>query len=99
MAERAGMTQQTGKSTAIQANPASSTVRFVEPQAVYNRLNELYDAISRRACEMFEGGGGSGRDLDHWFKAEEELLHPVHMTMREADGDNRTGRGSGIQRQ
>ncbi len=85
MAERAGITQQTGKNTAIQANPASSTVRFVEPQAAYNRLNELYDAISRRAFEMSEGDGGSGRDLDHWFKAEAELLHPVHMTMREAD--------------
>jgi HSP20 family molecular chaperone IbpA len=86
MAERAGITQQTGKSTAIQVNPASTTLRFVEPQAVHNRLNELYDAIARRAFEMFEGdGSAAGRDLDHWFKAEAELLHPVHVTMREAD--------------
>ena len=80
MAERAAVAQQTARSTAIQGNPAATTPRFVEPQAVYNRLNELYDAIARRAFEMFEGdGSAAGRDLDHWFRAEAELLHPVHV--------------------
>jgi len=86
MAERATAAQQTAKSFAIQPNPAATTPRFVEPQAVYNRLNELYDAIARRAFEMFEGDGAAvGRDLDHWFRAEAELLHPVHVSVREAD--------------
>jgi HSP20 family molecular chaperone IbpA len=86
MAERAAAAQQTAKSLAIQANPVATTPKFVEPQAVYNRLNELYDAIARRAFEIFESDGSAvGRDLDHWFKAEAELLHPAHVAVREAD--------------
>jgi HSP20 family protein len=49
-------------------------------------MNELFDAISRRAFELFEGDGGiSGRELDHWFRAEAELLHPAHVQIKELD--------------
>jgi len=35
---------------------------------------------------MFERDGWShGRDLDHWFQAEEELLHPVHIHIKDSD--------------
>ena len=85
MAERA-LSQSSGRSIASQTGSAASTPRFVEPQAIYNRMNELYDAISRRAFELFEGDGGiSGRELDHWFKAEAELLHPAHVQVNESD--------------
>jgi HSP20 family protein len=51
-------------------------------------MNELYDAISCRAFELFEGDGRIlGRDLDHWFKAEAELLHPAHVQIKES-GDS-----------
>jgi HSP20 family protein len=85
MAERA-LSQSSGRSIASQTGSAASTPRFVEPQAISNRMNELYDAISRRAFELFEGDGGiSGRELDHWFKAEAELLHPAHVQIQESD--------------
>ena len=49
-------------------------------------MNELYDTIARRAFELFEGDGRiAGRDRDHWFKAEAELLHPAHVRIRESD--------------
>jgi HSP20 family protein len=84
MAERA-ISQSSARSLATQPGSAASTPRFVEPQAVYNRMNELYDAISRRAFELFEGDGRIiGRDLDHWFKAEAELLHPAHVQIKES---------------
>ena len=84
MAERA-ISQSGGRSLASQASSAASTPRFVEPQAIYNRMNELYDTISRRAFELFEGDGRIfGRDLDHWFKAEAELLHPAHLQIKES---------------
>lgn len=83
MAERA-IAQQ--RSLASQASSGNSAPRFVEPEAVINRRNEVYDAIARRAFEMFEGDGRvDGRALDHWFKAEEEMLHPAHVQIRESD--------------
>ena len=87
MAERAPVSQSSGRSLAIQgSSSATLTPRFVEPQAIYNRMNELYDAISRRAFELFEGDGRIvGRDLDHWFKAESEVLHPAHVRIRESE--------------
>lgn len=87
MAERA-ISQSGGRSLSSQASSAASTPRFVEAQAIHNRMNELYDAISRRAFELFEGDGRIlGRDLDHWFKAEAELLHPAHVQIKES-GDS-----------
>lgn len=81
MAERA---QQ--KSLASQASSGNLTPRFVEPEAIVNRMNELYGAIARRAFELFESDGRlDGRELDHWFKAEAELLHPAHVQIRESD--------------
>jgi HSP20 family protein len=87
MAERASVSQSSGRSLASQGSSAAAlTPRFVEPQAIYNRMNELYDAISRRAFELFEGNGRVvGRDLDHWFQAESELLHPAHVRIRESE--------------
>ena len=86
MAERASVSQAGGKSRASQAGLATTVPRFVEPQAIYAHINELYDAIACRAFELFEGDGKiSGRDLDHWFRAEGELLHPVHVQIRESD--------------
>jgi HSP20 family protein len=81
MAERA---QQ--RSLASQGSSGNLTPRFVEPEAIVNRMNELYDAIARRAFELFEGDGRmGGRELDHWFKAESEMLHPAHVQIRESD--------------
>jgi HSP20 family molecular chaperone IbpA len=85
MAERASVSHQSSRNI---GNPASSaiTLRLVEPEAINSRINELYDAIARRAFEIFEGDGRvSGRELDHWFRAEAELLHPSHVQVREAD--------------
>ncbi len=81
MAERVAVTQGSGRSLAT----PGSYPRFVEPQAIHSRMKELYDAIARRAFELFEGDGRiSGRDLDHWFKAQEELLHPAHVQISES---------------
>jgi HSP20 family protein len=52
----------------------------------FNKIQQVHDAIARRAFELFEGDGGLfGRDLDYWFKAESELLHPVHIDLTESD--------------
>ena len=49
-------------------------------------MQAIFDDISRRAFEFFEHGGRvTGRDLDHWFRAERELLHPVRIELTEND--------------
>ena len=53
---------------------------------IFDRMREMQDVISRRAFDLFEKGGRMfGRDLDDWFKAESELLHPVNINMEEID--------------
>jgi HSP20 family protein len=48
------------------------------------RMNEVFDAISRRAFELFESNGRIfGHDVEDWFKAESEVLHPVHINITE----------------
>lgn len=84
MAERAPVSQPSARA-AIQAS-LPSIPKFVEPQAIYDQVNEIYSAIQRRAFQLFEDEGRiSGRDLDHWLRAEAELLHPAHVQVRESD--------------
>jgi HSP20 family molecular chaperone IbpA len=67
--------------------PNPTVLKVVEPQTLRERINDMYDSIARRAFAMFEEDGGrNGHDLDHWFKAEQEMLHPVHMSITDGDG-------------
>ena len=67
------------RSTAVQV------AKEPAPLSVFERADALFDAVSKRAYEIFQGGGGVfGRELDDWFKAERELLHPLHISMNES---------------
>lgn len=75
----------TANATATQMAPVPA--KAIERQDVFERFNQIYNSIARRAFEIFEGNGRSfGHELDDWFKAESELLHPVHVRMAESDG-------------
>ena len=53
-----------------------------------DRINKMSQAIAQRAYEIFEGNGRKfGHDLDDWFKAEMDMLHPVHVNIAES-GNN-----------
>lgn len=76
----------TEKSAAVQTARSSTSLRVVEPKTFFDRINRVYDSISRRAFELFEHNGGIfGREWDDWFKAEAELLHPIHLHIDETD--------------
>jgi HSP20 family protein len=76
------------QSTAVQRARARAHLRLVSSDQIFDRMRETYDAIARRAFEIFEGNGRRfGRDLEDWFRAERELLHPVHMEISETEGD------------
>lgn len=53
---------------------------------IFDQIQDTVNALSRRAYEIFEGNGRAfGRDLEDWFQAERELLHPVHVSIEESD--------------
>jgi len=56
------------------------------PGSLVERVDEIFDAISRRAFDIFEGRGHFfGSPLDDWLRAERELLHPVSINLVESD--------------
>ena len=56
-------------------------------QSPGNMFDNIYDAITRRAFELFEGNGRwFGHDMEDWFRAERELLHPLYLDLQESDG-------------
>lgn len=64
----------------------STPIRLVHFSSLLERMDQISKAIARRAYEVFESDGRPpGRELDHWFRAESELLHPVHVEIAESD--------------
>jgi HSP20 family protein len=74
------------KESGLAVQPARDTfVQKGESEGLVERMNNLYDHIARRAFEIFDGDGRpNGRDLAHWFQAEMELLHPLHIEVSES---------------
>lgn len=74
------------QSSPQQTSPSPASLKVANPERLSERMQNVYETIARRAFEMFERDGWShGRDLDHWFQAEEELLHPVHIHIKDSD--------------
>jgi HSP20 family protein len=72
--------------TAIQRQKEAAPVKSLPASDLFKRMEETYNAIARRAFEVFEGRRrGDGHDLEDWFKAESELLHPLHLDVAETD--------------
>lgn len=74
------------QSTAVQRAREPAPPEIESFEGIANRMSEAFNAIARRAFEIFEGRGRmSGRDLDDWLQAESEVLHPVHLEVDETD--------------
>jgi HSP20 family protein len=81
MPEQAKAVEPAKKST------SPTLLKFVPPGELFARFEKVFDEISKRAFEIFEGKGKiTGHDLADWFEAEHELLHPVHVEVTEKDG-------------
>jgi HSP20 family protein len=73
------------KGTAVQVAKQPTSVTPIAFENLFERANSMLNAISRRAYEIFESNGRLfGRDLEDWFRAERELLHPVHVHVTES---------------
>jgi HSP20 family protein len=72
--------------TAMQQAKAPVPVKQSVTDDVFDRIQKTYDAIARRAFEIFDSNGRwLGHELDDWFRAESELLHPLHLEITETD--------------
>ncbi len=61
-------------------------VKLRDLDQMMDRMHKMYSSIANRAFELFENKGRIfGRDLEDWFRAESELLHPVHVTIKESE--------------
>jgi HSP20 family protein len=73
-----------GEATAVKR--AEEPTRVVKYTSLFDQMDETFNALARRAYEIFDGNGRVfGRDLDNWFQAERELLHPVSLNITETD--------------
>jgi len=74
------------KSTAVQPAKEQALSKPAAFESLFDRADEVFDAISRRAYDIFEHEGHTaGGALRDWFQAEKELLHPVHINVTESD--------------
>jgi HSP20 family protein len=59
---------------------------FVEAEKMFERFAEITKETAQRAFEFFRDRGGEfGRELDDWFKAENEILRPTPVEMTDSD--------------
>jgi len=76
----------TEKAIATKTALAPVPVKTLEAEDVVERFESIYDAIARRAFEIFDNSGRfPGHDLEHWLQAESEILHPVNINMSKTD--------------
>ena len=72
--------------TAVQPAKGPIAVKQSATSDVRDQIQQTYDSIARRAFEIFnDNGRWLGHELENWFRAESELLHPVHLEIAESD--------------
>jgi len=71
-----------GEAIAVHKAESAKHITPKKTETLVERMNEVFDTISRRAFELFESNGRIfGHELEDWFKAERELFHPVHINV------------------
>lgn len=68
-----------------QALQTATDVKLVPQREFAEYTQELFDAIGRRAYELFESRGrADGRDQEDWLRAEAELVQPLRCHFTES---------------
>ncbi len=79
--------------TALQSETATGIEKvenqnefIIHAEKIFDRINELYQSIEKRAYELFEERGyEEGHDAEDWFRAESEYLMKVPVEINEYD--------------
>jgi HSP20 family protein len=62
-----------------------AAIHPVKFENLAEQVNKMFMTVAERAYEIFEGNGRAfGHDVEDWFKAEMELLHPVHVEITQS---------------
>ena len=73
-----------GEATAMKR--VEEPTRPIKYVSLFDKMEDTFNALARRAYEIFEGNGRAfGHELENWFQAERELLHPVPVNITESD--------------
>jgi HSP20 family protein len=68
------------------SNPMAGTLPIKKTESIFDELKKMQDRIMHRAYDMFESNGRAlGRDLEHWFNAERELVWKPAIELSEKD--------------
>ncbi|HWF38675.1 MAG TPA: Hsp20 family protein [Candidatus Acidoferrales bacterium] len=60
-------------------------IKVVNDGSLQNRIHDISDSIAQRAYQIFESDGRpEGHEMEHWFRAQEDLLHPSHALVEES---------------
>ena len=63
----------------------TAPIKLLPDSDLFDRLPALSKSIARRAFELFDGRGrADGHDLEDWFRAESEFLHPLHLDVADS---------------
>ena len=77
------MRNQSPLTSSIKTN---TDLNLVPPSEMSEHAKHIFDAVARRAYEIFETRSCvSGHDKDDWLQAESELLKPLKVHVRESD--------------
>ena len=73
--------------TAIE-KPETGKPIWVEAEKMFERMAEVTKDVATKAFEFFLYRGSEvGKELEDWFRAESEILRPVQVEIREANGN------------
>jgi HSP20 family protein len=72
--------------SAVQRAQEPTAPNIVKFESLADRIDDIFNSIARRAYQIFEGNGHQlGHDIEHWFKAESEILRRVNIEITETD--------------
>jgi HSP20 family protein len=75
-----------GQGVESQPEQRNGRIEIVSGEGLSMLASSIRDAIAHRAYELFEARGYQhGNDLEDWFRAESELLHPSKVKIWETD--------------
>ncbi len=75
------------ETTALATRPMDIELLFPD-HPLLKRFEDFQRLVERRAYEIFKANGSTdGHDLDDWFKAESQFLHPVPLDVEESDSE------------
>lgn len=61
-------------------------LEIIADDPVLADIQTIHDSVARRAYELFQSNGHvQGHDLEHWLRAESQLLNPVPVEVKETD--------------